>query len=255
MIQLITPSVYSGYRQEMQDMHRQRYRVFKERLGWNVQAPDDYERDQFDALDPLYVVAIDEDDELVGSWRFLPTTGPYMLRDVFPELLGDQPAPNDPGIWEGSRFAVERSHARGQTLGSVSQVAGEILCAVVLTCMAHGVRELLTVYDARMARLLPRLGCPPTWQSHAIKVGEGTAMAGRFDMTLATLERIQIATRRRAPAKRRESLQIFVHEKDRKHVEEKDEVSGESQHDHHRSEPYRFTGRGFARADSPPLLP
>ena len=236
-------------------MHRQRYRVFKERLGWNVQAPERFERDQFDALDPLYVVAIDENDDLVGSWRFLPTTGPYMLRDVFPELLGDQPAPCDPQIWEGSRFAVERSHARGQSLSSVSQVAGEILCAVVLTCMAHGVNELLTVYDARMARLLPRLGCPPKWQSHAINVGEGTAMAGRFDMTLATLESIQMATRRRTPAKRRDSLQFFVQEKDNKHVEEKNEVSGDDQFEPGQAEPYRLAGGGFARADSSPLLP
>src|SRR3546814_1044806 len=35
-------------------------------------------------------------------------TGPYMLRDVFPQLLDGLPPPCGPRIWEGSRRSEER---------------------------------------------------------------------------------------------------------------------------------------------------
>jgi acyl homoserine lactone synthase len=173
--------------------------VFKQRLGWDVAVSDGLERDQFDDLEPIYLLAIDEQKAVVGSWRFLFTTGPYMLRDVFPQLLEGRPAPHDIGTWEGSRFAVERSSVRGGSLASVGQVAGELLCAVVETCMAVGVRELITVYDSRMARLLHRMGCPPRWQSRAQPMGRATAMAGHFDMTLEVLDSIRAAMQRANP--------------------------------------------------------
>ena len=196
MIHLVGPADYQAYAEQLDAMHQLRYRVFKERLGWHVHAVDGRERDEFDDLDPLYLLALDEDDEVVGSWRFLPTTGPYMLRDVFSQLLDGRPAPSDIGTWEGSRFAVERSKRRGSSLASISQVAGELLCSVVETCMAMGVRELITVYDRRMARLLCRMGCPPRQQSRSRTVGQTIAMAGYFDMTDEVLDSIRDATDR-----------------------------------------------------------
>ncbi len=182
-------------------MFRQRYRVFKQRLGWNVPVADVpagvstdatladatspdagcEERDEFDALYPIYLLAYGSgEDGLIGSWRFLPTTGPYMLRDVFPQLLDGSRAPYHPLIWEGSRFAVEGRGARGRA-------SSELLCAVTETCIAFGIRELITVYDARMERLLPRLGCPPKWQSQGYRIDGALAYTGRFDMNHATL--------------------------------------------------------------------
>ncbi len=38
--------------------------------------------------------------------RLLPTTGPYMLADVFPQLLRGEDPPKAEHIWEISRFAV-----------------------------------------------------------------------------------------------------------------------------------------------------
>jgi acyl homoserine lactone synthase len=37
MIQLITPDRYGAFMNELAEMHRLRYRIFKERLGWAVQ--------------------------------------------------------------------------------------------------------------------------------------------------------------------------------------------------------------------------
>ena len=62
--------------------------TFSERLGWDVVVKDGYERDEFDDANPLYLVSVDPNtNEYWGSLRLLPTTGPNMLRDVFPFLL------------------------------------------------------------------------------------------------------------------------------------------------------------------------
>lgn len=180
MIDVVTPDLYAAYAEELAQMFQQRFRVFKQRLGWDVPVANEEERDSFDDLYPIYLLAKDADEKLVGSWRFLPTTGPYMLRDVFPELLQGERAPYHPLIWEGSRFAVEGRGQRGR-------ISSELLCAVTETCLAMGIRELITVYDPRMERLLPRLGCPPKHQTEAKRPGRETIYAGRFDMNHATL--------------------------------------------------------------------
>jgi len=192
VIDVVTPDLYAAYAEELKLMFQQRFRVFKQRLGWNVPAENGEERDSFDRLYPIYLLAKDPDNKLVGSWRFLPTTGPYMLRDVFPELLDGKRVPYHPLTWEGSRFAVE---GRGRQ----RRVSSELLCAVTETCLAMGIRELITVYDARMERLLPRLGCPPKQQTKATILGQEVAYAGWFDMSRATLANLRAVAGIQAP--------------------------------------------------------
>ena len=61
-------------RVDLEKMFRLRFRMFRERLGWDVDCDDGQEHDGFDALDPLYVLA-KEGTSVVGCWRMLPTTG------------------------------------------------------------------------------------------------------------------------------------------------------------------------------------
>ena len=184
MIEVVTPDLYSVYAAELRQMFEQRCRVFKQRMGWKVLERGGEERDSFDDYFPIYLLAFDARRSLMGSWRFLPTTGPYMLRDVFPQLLDGAKPPYHPLIWEGSRFAVEGRGARGR-------ISSELLCAVTETCIAYGIRELITVYDARMERLLPRLGCPPKWQSPPVQIGGELTFTGRFDMNHETLNSLR----------------------------------------------------------------
>src|SRR3546814_20386959 len=102
-----------------------------------------------------------------------------MLRDVFPALLHGEAAPEHPQIWEGSRFAVE---ARGSRV----RISSELLCAVPETCIAFGIRELITVYAARMERLLPRLGCPPKWPAALCSLRTALALPQRSHLTPQT---------------------------------------------------------------------
>ncbi|RWE50304.1 MAG: conjugal transfer protein TraI, partial [Mesorhizobium sp.] len=50
MMQLVAPDCYGDFADELHEMHRLRYRVFKERLDWDVRTNGGYEIDSFDAL-------------------------------------------------------------------------------------------------------------------------------------------------------------------------------------------------------------
>ena len=85
MLKFIEGSRASLFPKEMDAMFRNRALTFSERLGWDVTVRDGYERDAFDDANPLYLVSVDpRTHEYWGSLRLLPTTGPNMLRDVFP---------------------------------------------------------------------------------------------------------------------------------------------------------------------------
>src|SRR5437660_11588850 len=90
------------------EMYRLRRRVFKDRLDWSVSVSGDLELDVYDALNPTYLVMVAPDGrDVLGCVRLLPTTGPTMLADTFPQLLGGREPPRSDRILESSRFCVD----------------------------------------------------------------------------------------------------------------------------------------------------
>ena len=76
MLQLINPNRYGEFIDDLAEMHRLRYRIFKERLRWDVQVSGDMEVDEFDACQPVYLLQRNDDDRVQGCVRLLSTTGP-----------------------------------------------------------------------------------------------------------------------------------------------------------------------------------
>lgn len=184
-------------------MLRLRHRVFKDRMGWKVPAREGFDFDEFDVCQPYYLLAMDRKEHLVGCWRMLPTTGPYMLPEVFPELLAGRPPPHSPAVWEGSRFAVDTEFEGKGGLGALHRYSAEIFCGVVEFGIALGIDEVWTVYDRRIARLLPRLGVTSNWVGSSIDIDGVPTMAGCFDAGPAMLSAIRAATGLRTSVVRR----------------------------------------------------
>jgi hypothetical protein len=130
MLRLIEGSYASFFPREIDAMFRNRAETFSDRLGWEVEVKNGHERDIFDNANPLYLVSVDPDtEEYWGSLRLLPTTGPNMLRDIFPQLL-DGEYIESATIWESSRICAaavagqpERSRSR------VNYVLSELIWA------------------------------------------------------------------------------------------------------------------------------
>lgn len=195
MILTITKKNARFYPDLVRDMHRLRCRVFHDRLGWEVKVENGEERDEYDLLDDaVYLVALDDRQELVGCWRMMPTTGPYMLKDTFPELLDGQPAPVHPRVWECSRFSVDAPTGCSDGLAAINRITGELFRGMVEFCLANGIQEIVTVYDLRVARILPRVGCRPRKTTAIRRIGITKALAGWFPINPEVLADISAAT-------------------------------------------------------------
>ena len=141
-------------------MFRLRDTVFHKRLGWDVESRNGLEIDRYDELDPVYMLAHADGAEVDGCWRLLPTTGPYMLVDTFPQLLRGETAPRAPHIWELSRFAVTPTSADDRRQVNFSLLTFEMMQTVVDHAMHNGIQSYVTVTSAALERMLVRAGIP-----------------------------------------------------------------------------------------------
>ena len=134
-------------------MFRDRAKQFSERLGWAVTVDaDGFERDQYDALNPLYVIWEREDGTHGGSMRLLPTTGRTMVQEHF-AFLADVSAIRSPLIWECTRFCLAP--------GAEPRVVAALVLAVDEVMRNFELTHLLAVFDARMVRIYRRMGTSP----------------------------------------------------------------------------------------------
>ncbi|UUP20045.1 acyl-homoserine-lactone synthase [Nitratireductor thuwali] len=181
------------------EMFRMRAAVFVDRLEWDVTVTDGREIDRFDAEDPLYVLSLDDRTAaLQGAARLLPTTGPNMLRDVFPVLVPGG-APASPLIWESSRFAVNpaafNACDRAEANHVVNRMTIELLCGIVEVCQRAGIEHVVSVFDARMARIFRSIDCAFEVIGTPTRIGRTMTYAGVFDMSDAMRERLGEAGR------------------------------------------------------------
>src|SRR5690348_17348093 len=56
MIYMIDRTRFGEFIPQLTEMHRLRFRVFKERLNWDVTVSGDLEIDEYDALNPIYLL-------------------------------------------------------------------------------------------------------------------------------------------------------------------------------------------------------
>ncbi len=105
MIEIITSANRAAHEPLMRSMFEDRRRVFVDRMKWDIAVTaDGLEIDQFDHDEAIYLVAQDGAGKHLGSVRLLPSTGPHILKDVFPELCDGGEVPTGPAIWEMTRL-------------------------------------------------------------------------------------------------------------------------------------------------------
>ncbi|MEP3638359.1 MAG: acyl-homoserine-lactone synthase [Paracoccaceae bacterium] len=133
-------------------MFRDRADQFQARLGWDVTVDrDGMEVDQYDELDPLYVIWEQADGSHGGSMRFLPTTGRTMVNEHFGDLMSGPIT--SPTIWECTRFCLSQ--------GAGSHVAAALMLAGGEIMQNFDIHHFVGVFDARMVRIYRMIGSSP----------------------------------------------------------------------------------------------
>jgi acyl homoserine lactone synthase len=126
---------------------------FKQRLEWDVTVDDrGWEQDEYDLLNPLYLVWQDAAGRHCGSMRALPTTGRTMVNEHFLDVTGGVRIIS-PLIWECTRFCLAP--------GASPMVAGGLLLGCLEAALRFGVEQAVGVFDARMPRIYGRIGHSP----------------------------------------------------------------------------------------------
>ncbi|MFN3656747.1 MAG: acyl-homoserine-lactone synthase [Pseudolabrys sp.] len=92
-----------------------RTELFVKELGWSVPMQGGIERDQFDTSDAVYCALI-EDGELIGSFRAISCTHPYLARTIFPHLATLESYPVSPDAAEISRLGVKSGRSTASVL-------------------------------------------------------------------------------------------------------------------------------------------
>ncbi|MCK1572799.1 acyl-homoserine-lactone synthase [Bradyrhizobium sp. 174] len=191
MMHLISSEHCGTFAKEIAEMHRLRYRVFKERLDWDVQTSGDMEIDEFDALRPVYLVQRANDGRIQGCVRLLPSTGPTMLREAFPLLLEGLAPPASPTICESSRFALDVGESTRDAVRGLASATYELFAGMIEFGLSRGLTDIITVTDARMDRILRRAGWPLRGFGEPRKFGNTLAVAGYLEVSSKTLAKVR----------------------------------------------------------------
>ncbi len=135
-------------------MFRDRAQQFSTRLGWDVQVDaHGFERDEYDEMNPLYLIWEQPDGLHGGSMRFLPSVGRTMVNDHFAHLT-DGVRIESPLIWECTRFCLAPEGAGRQVSAALALGAGELM-------QAYKLKHYVGVFDRRMRRIYRLMGLKP----------------------------------------------------------------------------------------------
>ncbi len=199
MIELITAGDWVKSPRIRKEVFRFRHHVFVRRLAWDIKSYDRLEFDAYDALLPVYMVARDYNQNLIALWRLLPTTGPYMLKNTFPKLLGEKTPPRSEHIWEISRFAFDPKGFDSGGVSEFTKIAGRMFCALGEFGLENDIREVIAVYDYRITPILKSLSCFPTWIGKPERIGNCLTVASTFEVSKEKLSILQKTTGQLGP--------------------------------------------------------
>ena len=166
-------------------MFRQRYEIYVRRRKWAGLTPiGDQERDEFDTSAAIYLMALDNDDEILACLRLLPTTRPHIFANLFPHLAPGG-VPVGPEILELTRFYI----APSKTAKAVRDWLVGVLCAGMIEyALAHGITRITSVIDTFLLKLMQSM----EWRVRPLgspqRYLEGEAVAVLIEMTPQILE-------------------------------------------------------------------
>lgn len=169
-IMVTRSSEYALHGHAVDEMFRFRAEIFCNRLQWQLQVIDGLEKDQYDALNPVYLLSRTAHSDIESCARLLPTTGRYMLDEVFSEMLQGEMPPCSESIWELSRFAVTPATSTSALQASFHPITLRMMQGLVDFADENGISSYVVVTSVALERLLRRIGLSVQ------RLGRGEAM-------------------------------------------------------------------------------
>lgn len=142
MALLFTGAQLQEHPEIRESMHRMRKRIFKDKMSWDVACEGELEIDEYDHDSTVYILYV-EGQEVFGVWRLLPTTGSYMMADIWPDFA-DGYIPRKPTTWELSRWAIDIDKVGS---AKFEMISANMFCTLAEYCLLNGIEELVMLQD------------------------------------------------------------------------------------------------------------
>jgi N-acyl-L-homoserine lactone synthetase len=168
--------------------YRLRHRIFVERQRYEVPCWRGMEWDQFDTPAAVYLLWRDPTNRVRAVARLIPTSVPYMIQQLWPELVesGDIPCRDD--VWEVTRFGIDRDLERAVR----ARIFGEMFCAFAEFGLKSRIREYIFVTPAKVIdSALTRAGVEAWRLSSPRRLGSLPVVAARSSVSEEALQKLR----------------------------------------------------------------
>jgi acyl-homoserine lactone synthase len=129
MIYVIDKHNREAFHVQLEEMYRIRHDIYVGRRGWKaLERPDGRDVDQFDRENTVYLLGLEPGGHVTAGLRLNPTTGPHLIRDVFPHTITEGSIPVGDSIYEFTRWFVAKDRVSKE---ENRRVAGELLVAML----------------------------------------------------------------------------------------------------------------------------
>ncbi|MBL4789208.1 MAG: GNAT family N-acetyltransferase [Kordiimonadaceae bacterium] len=184
-VTLLTPENRPNFEHVMDEVFQIRHQNFNEWLGWGLPHVNGREFDKYDEQ-ALHLVAMEDNGDVLGTWRMMPTTRPYMTAEVFPELLEEIGLVSDSGIWDLSRFALAKDKI-GKNKAMQGRLIACLSSAVLEFGMMNGISEFLSVQNTYITPIANRMLGDPVWAGETMQMGVTDAACYSYAPSLERL--------------------------------------------------------------------
>jgi acyl homoserine lactone synthase len=175
----------------VEDMHRLRTRIFQGRLEWDVDCSAGLEIDQFDHLNPTYILCLDEMEAVIGCARLLPASERTMLQEVFPQLLENGSLKTHKRMIESSRFCVDTEVSSDREQGGLHAATLAMFSGIVEWSILNGYSQIVTATDVRLERIFRRTGWPLSRLGPPVQINETKSVAGLLPADWQSFDRLR----------------------------------------------------------------
>jgi len=174
-----------------------RYQSLIDAQYWNLSRFQGMEYDQYDTPAATYLVWQDSEGVVRGSVRLVPTDRPYMIKEIWPDLIENAPLPHSLSVWEATRFCIDRNLSYEQR----QRIKHELVLAFVEFGLRNDIREMVGTMPRKLwESVFIKSGWDITYLGKEKDLGkDGTIIAGLMPISLGVLEKVRNTTGIRHP--------------------------------------------------------
>lgn len=184
MIRVVDRTNRHQFIRTMDQHFRLRHDIFVKEKGWKEFDIDGlYEMDQYDDQNATYLIALDDDEDVVGSIRVYPTALPHMLSEQFASLV-DGSVLQRVDLVELSRLAICQNRRGTRTYF-------ELFLSVQEYCLEQGMSGATTLVRTHRIPVVQKAGMTITPLGLSQEIDGETCTAALLEVSEDVLMRVR----------------------------------------------------------------